>query len=114
MQIATDSELIALLQHDHVVLMLTAFEGLHRRKHPETYAAFTAIMPRNEKVSYIQGDIYTPMPVLEYAYTHVLGYTMPGEREPYVDVPIIRWIGLDKEQQNAVEDLIRRYRQLRN
>jgi hypothetical protein len=110
---ASDNELILLATHANAVVMLTAFEGLHRRKHSEAKNIFTRLTYNNEKVSYIKGDIYSSMPVLEYAFVYVLGYTIPGEEQPYMDITPEKYLDLTPVEVREVMKNIEAYRRLR-
>ncbi len=113
MKDAEVAELHHLMDYPNTVVMLTAFEGLHRKKDQRVSALFNAMLDNNEKVGYIKGDIYTSMPALEYAYVYVLGYAIPGESAPYLDVPIEHWVLLSIEEQSIAEEKIKAYRNLR-
>ncbi len=110
---ATSDELILLSTDPNFVVMLTAFEGLYRRQHAEVKNIFNRLTHSNEKISYIKGDIYSSMPVLEYAFIYVMGYTMPGEEQPYMDILPEKYIELAPMEVREVSKNIEAYRRLR-
>ncbi len=72
---ATTSQLDSLVNHENIVVSLSAFEGLALRG-DESVAENIKVYLDNQRVQIIQGDIAHQVSALEYAYVEVLGYAM--------------------------------------
>lgn len=78
MDIGTDDELLALTGDPNPVVSLTAFQGLYNRENPVVPTIFNGYKSRTDRIRFVQGDIMMDMPMLEYAYTHVMHYVIPN------------------------------------
>jgi hypothetical protein len=89
MREANEAELISLVAHPSAVVWVTAMEGLYRKN---VKSALDTLLPQaldeNRQLHYIRGDISMHMPALEYLYSYVMGFSMPGEQLPQKPEPV--------------------------
>jgi hypothetical protein len=101
MDVATDEELVRLLDHPDGEVRVTAFEALQERGYSDMTEALMSIRTPALEVDYLMGDIAFKMPALEYAYVAVLGNAIPGEELVYQNAEL-KDIGLSAEQKAMI------------
>lgn len=79
MHIATDDELIDLTGDPSAVVSLTAFQGLYNRGKSVVPIIFNGYKSRIDRIRFLKGDLLMEMPMLEYAYVHILNYQMSDD-----------------------------------
>ena len=107
LSMASDEELLALIDHPEGEVAATAFDGLLRRNYSGIKNELLNLSKGNRKLSYIKGDIVFVMPAIEYAYVNLLGNDFegnPGEAEQVE-------IGLSSAEKAFVENRIIAIRQ---
>ncbi len=82
MRIATTDELLTLSGDTSAVVALTAFEGLYKRDNKVVPVIFSGYIERSDIIQYIKGDLSERIPMLEYAYVHVMHFKIPDEEYP--------------------------------
>ncbi len=83
--VATTDELVHFLGHPAGILRAVAFEGLAIKGYPNLKQVLFDLSEGDYYIRYIFGDIEFTLPVIEYAYTVVLGRTIPEEHPGYVN-----------------------------
>ena len=82
---ATAAELKAFIHHDSGQLQAVAFEGLAAKQYPELKQVLLDLSESNRHIHYLHGDVEFVLPVVEYAYSVVLGLALPGEVPGYLN-----------------------------
>ncbi len=73
---ASLSELRLLTDDENAVLSGVAFEGLSEREYDEIDEVLVKFIERDDRVSVVTGDILRDIPLLQYAFENVLGYSV--------------------------------------
>jgi len=107
LSLATEEELLKLIDHPEGEVAATAFEGLVRRNYTELKTALLNLSKGDRTLRYIQGDMFFTMPALEYAYVNILGNKMEGNLVENTRVDI----GLSSAEKAFVENRILAIRQ---
>lgn len=107
LSMASEEELLALIDHPEGEVAATAFEGLLRRDYSEIKKELLNLSKGDRKLSYIKGDVVFVMPAIEYAYVNLLGNDF--DRNPS-DIEKVE-IGLNKAEKAFVENRIIAIRQ---
>ena len=102
MRITTDNELLALTGNPNPVVSLVAFEGLYNRGNSTVPNIFEGFKERTDMIRYIRGDLALDMPMLEYAYVHVMRYSIPDEEFPSELLPAEPKFEISKTEQSAI------------
>lgn len=102
---ATVEELLEFLNHPSGVVKATAFEGLHAKGYTDLKQSLLDLSEGDDVIRYIHGDVEYFLPLVEYAYTVVLGMTLEGESPAYAPVETVP-IGLSATEKAFVENRI--------
>jgi hypothetical protein len=107
LSLASEKELLRLINHPEGEVAATAFEGLVRKNYNDLKKELLNLSKGDRHLSYIKGDIVFVMPALEYAYVIILGNQLDGD---YGENTIVN-IELSEEEKAFVENRIMAIRQ---
>lgn len=107
---ANEAELIQLLNHPDAEVAATAFEGLALKNHPDLKKELLNLSEGERFLNYIQGDIYTELSLLEYAYLYVLKYDI---NHPDGETEETQALDLNSAEKAFIRNRILALRQLR-
>ena len=107
LSIASEEELILLINHPEGEVAATAFEGLVRKKYGDLKNELLNLSKGDRQLSYLKGDVVFVMPALEYAYVIILGNELAGISGKNTRVDI----GLSEAEKAFVENRIIAIRQ---
>ena len=78
-RIATDEELLDLTANPNPIVSLTAFQGLYNRGNTLVPEIFNDYKNRTDRIRFVRGDLMMDMPMLEYAYVHIMHFEIPND-----------------------------------
>jgi len=107
LSLATEAELLALIDHPEGEVAATAFEGLVRKNYGDLKTQLLNLSKGDRTLRYIQGDMVFTLPAIEYAYVNILGNEMEGN---YIENTRVD-IGLSNAEKAFVENRIKAIRQ---
>ncbi|MCZ4409511.1 hypothetical protein O3Q51_11870 [Cryomorphaceae bacterium 1068] len=109
LSIASEDELILLINHPEGEVAATAFEGLVRKNYSDLdlKEELLNLSKGDRLLSYLKGDVVFVMPALEYSYVIILGNELDGN---FSENTIVN-IGLSEAEKAFVENRIMAIRQ---
>ncbi|HKK40071.1 MAG TPA: hypothetical protein VJ949_11680 [Cryomorphaceae bacterium] len=107
LSMASEEELLALIDHPEGEVAATAFEGLLRNRYSDLKMELLNLSKGDRTLNLIQGDVVFTMPALEYAYVNLLGNDFDSTSNQNKPIKI----GLSDAEKAFIENRIMAIRQ---